>query len=68
MIVCLVTLVIVSDQTAVGQILSNGRQEYGQLDRTEGDSNAEAANSLSVVSPNEPSCEELRMMWRYVKQ
>lgn len=69
-IVCFTTLLIAASRHSSfvnGQnLLSNRPQEY-QLDRST-DSNAEAVatNSMSSLGPNEPSCEELRMMWRYV--
>ncbi|XP_063705342.1 uncharacterized protein LOC134834553 [Culicoides brevitarsis] len=65
-----VVLILSSNEHSIahGQDLF-GKRDYG-LERNSADANGEAiaTNSLSSLSPNEPSCEELRMMWRFSKR
>lgn len=63
-----IILILSSNEHSIahGQdLLSKRPTDYG-LERNSADANGEAVatNSLSSLSPNEPSCEELRMMWR----
>lgn len=64
----IIILILSSNEHSIahGQdLLSKRPSDYG-LERNTADANGEAVatNSLSSLSPNEPSCEELRMMWR----
>lgn len=61
------TILILSNKHSIahGQdLLSKRPQDYGLERSTDTNGEAVATNSLSSLSPNEPSCEELRMMWR----